>query len=85
MAWRVLRLRMEGSPPGAEGSCEYIEQAIADSRQGLVLHLVGWAWGRQPLTVKFIVTKYFKVPRTWTDSLVRPKSWLRIGSSGGLL
>jgi hypothetical protein len=24
-AWRVLRLRMEGSPPGTEGSCEYIE------------------------------------------------------------
>jgi hypothetical protein len=24
-AWRVLRLRMEGSLPGAEGSCEYIE------------------------------------------------------------
>jgi hypothetical protein len=24
-AWRVLRLRTEGSPPGTEGSCEYIE------------------------------------------------------------
>jgi hypothetical protein len=24
-AWRVLRLRMEGSPPVTEGSCEYIE------------------------------------------------------------
>jgi hypothetical protein len=24
-AWRVLRLRMEGSPPGTEGSCEHIE------------------------------------------------------------
>jgi hypothetical protein len=23
--WRVLRLRMEGSLPGTEGSCEYIE------------------------------------------------------------
>jgi hypothetical protein len=22
--WCVLRLRMEGSPPGTEGSCEYI-------------------------------------------------------------
>jgi hypothetical protein len=22
-----------------------------------------------------IVTKYFKVPRTWTDSLIRPKHW----------
>jgi hypothetical protein len=24
-AWRILRLRMERSPPGTEGSCEYIE------------------------------------------------------------
>jgi len=24
-AWRVLRLRMEASPPGTEGSCEYDE------------------------------------------------------------
>jgi hypothetical protein len=25
MAWHVLRLRMEGSPPGTEGSCKYTE------------------------------------------------------------
>jgi len=25
MAWHVLRLWMEGSPPGMDGSCEYIE------------------------------------------------------------
>jgi hypothetical protein len=25
MAWRVLRLRMEGNPPGTKGSCEYIK------------------------------------------------------------
>jgi hypothetical protein len=24
-AWRVLRLRVEGSPPVTEGSCKYIE------------------------------------------------------------
>jgi hypothetical protein len=24
-AWCVLRLRMEGGPPGTEGSCKYIE------------------------------------------------------------
>jgi hypothetical protein len=24
-AWCVLRLRVEGSPPDTEGSCEYIE------------------------------------------------------------
>ena len=26
-----------------EGSCEYIEKAIADSRQGVFLQLGGWA------------------------------------------
>jgi hypothetical protein len=42
-AWRILRLRMEGSPPGPDGSCEYIEKAGADSRQGVVLQLGGCA------------------------------------------
>jgi hypothetical protein len=28
-----------------EGSCEYIEWAVADSRQGVVIQLGGWAWG----------------------------------------
>jgi hypothetical protein len=23
----------------------------------------------------FFITKYFKVPQTWTDSLVQPKHW----------
>jgi len=36
-AWRVRRLQMEGRPPDTEGSCEYIELAVADSRQGVVL------------------------------------------------
>jgi hypothetical protein len=36
-AWRVLRLRMEELPPDMENSCEYIEFAVADSRQGVVL------------------------------------------------
>jgi hypothetical protein len=31
MAWHVLRLRMEEWPPVMEGSCEYIEKAVADS------------------------------------------------------
>ena len=39
-AWRVLRLQMEERPPNMEGSCEY---AVADSRQGVVLQLGGWA------------------------------------------
>jgi hypothetical protein len=37
--WRALRLRMEGRPPDTEGSFEYIEYAVAVSRQGVVLQL----------------------------------------------
>ena len=29
-------------PSNMEGSCEYIEQAVADSRKGLVAQLGGW-------------------------------------------
>jgi hypothetical protein len=31
--------------PVLEGSCEYIELAVGESRQGVVLQLGGWAWG----------------------------------------
>jgi hypothetical protein len=44
-AWRVLRLLMVGSPPDTEGSCEYIEQAVTDRRQGVVLQLGGLGMG----------------------------------------
>jgi hypothetical protein len=30
-------------PTGVEGSCEYIERVVADSRQEVVLQLGGWA------------------------------------------
>jgi hypothetical protein len=36
--WRVLRLRVEETAWGMEGSCEYVEQAITDYRQEVVLH-----------------------------------------------
>ena len=32
-----------GTASSVEGSCEYIEYAVADSRQGVVLQLGGWA------------------------------------------
>jgi hypothetical protein len=35
-----------------EGSCEYIEKAAMDKRQGMVLQLGDWAWGEQPHTIK---------------------------------
>jgi hypothetical protein len=41
-AWRVLRLRMEERPPDMQSSCEYVGQAVADSRQGAVLEHGGW-------------------------------------------
>jgi hypothetical protein len=44
-AWRVLRLRMEETPPGMEGSCEYIKEAVADSRQGVALQLGFFLFG----------------------------------------
>ena len=31
---RVLKLLREERPPGVEGTCEYTEVAVADSRQG---------------------------------------------------
>jgi len=40
-AWRVLRLRMERRPPDTDGSCECIEYAVADSRQGILQFGVG--------------------------------------------
>jgi hypothetical protein len=42
-AWRVLGLRMEERPPAMEVSCEYIEQAAVDKRQGVDIQLGGWA------------------------------------------
>jgi len=37
--------RMEETAADTEGSCEYIEEAVADNRQGVVLQLWGWARG----------------------------------------
>jgi hypothetical protein len=35
-----------------DGSREYIEQAVANSRQGVILQLGSWARGEHLLTVK---------------------------------
>jgi hypothetical protein len=39
MAWHILRLWMEERLPDMEDSCEYIELAVENSRQGVVLQL----------------------------------------------
>ena len=41
-----------GTACNMEGSCEYIEIAVADSRQGVVLQLGGWTTCYKFLTVK---------------------------------
>ena len=66
-----------------EGSCEYIEYAVADSLRGGPL-----AWGLvEGLTTthrkKEIVTKPLDKPRNWADSLERPRQTnkdMRIGT-----
>jgi hypothetical protein len=59
-----------------DGSHEYIEYALADSRQGVVLQFGGCAWCSKLLTVKTCHVKKYshRKPRTWTDTLVKPKS-----------
>jgi hypothetical protein len=66
---------MEEQLPAMQGRCKYIEKAAEDKRQGVVLQLGGWAWSKQPFTIKNkFVTKNEIEPRTWTDSLdKRPK------------
>jgi hypothetical protein len=48
-----------------EGSCEYIEQAVAHSRQGVVLQLGGFtAMCQQHLTVKTYDIMFFFISLT---------------------
>jgi hypothetical protein len=43
--WWVLGSRMEDRSQAMEGSCEYIEKAVEEKRQGVILQRGGWAWG----------------------------------------
>jgi len=55
-------------PPVWSGSCEYTEQAVADSRQGAALQLGCWARYQQLLIVKsYDVTKHFTGAWDWID------------------
>jgi len=59
-----------GTTSNMEGSCEYIEKAVAHSRQGVVLQLRGWEGCEKVLNVKtYRVTKYNLVHHTWIDPL----------------
>jgi len=54
-----------GTATSMDGSSEYIEQAVANRRQDVVLQNVA------------LVSKRIHVPRAWTDTLVRLKLWKR--------
>jgi hypothetical protein len=45
-------------PPDVEGSCEYIEWAVANSQQRVVLQLQVLAMGKQFLSIKKVMTYY---------------------------
>jgi len=58
-----------GPASNVEGSCEYIEEAVAEFRQGVVLQ--DWSRCLQLLTVKTdLVTEHIRVTQTWTDPLM---------------
>jgi hypothetical protein len=80
-AWRVLGLRMEERPPDMEVSCEYIELAVADRKQGVVLQL-GLGVGLTTLHHKNkLVTKNLTEPRTWTDLAQDRNRWRALVNS----
>ena len=57
-----------------EGSCEYIKEAVAESRQGVVLQLGGI--GEVLITPHFknvSCCETFTRPRIWTDPLVQDR------------
>lgn len=54
-----------------ESSCEYIEYAVEDSQQGVILQLAVLAGGKQlPAVIEKYqhVTKCYTMPNAWTDS-----------------
>jgi hypothetical protein len=69
--WRIFSLRMQERPPDLKNNCEYIEYAVADSRQGVILQLGGWARRWQLLTVKL-------------DMLRNGQTFLRLGLIFGI-
>jgi hypothetical protein len=74
-----------GTASNMEGSCGYIEYAVADSQQGVVLQLWVWARCSQLRTVKSgFVANHEHMSRTWIDTLVRILriGILRIGKGG---
>ena len=60
-----------GTASNMEGICEYIELAVIDSRQGIVLQLRVWVRCKKLLAVKtYHITKYTLASQTWIDPLI---------------
>jgi hypothetical protein len=62
-----------GMASKVEGSCGYIEHAVAESRQAVVLQLGLGEVLTTPHCKTGLVTKRILVPRAWTDLFVLPK------------
>jgi hypothetical protein len=61
-----------------EGSCEYIDKAVTDNRQGRSLQLGGSVRCYHLLTVKTgLVTKRIHKPQAWTYPFIGSKQWKR--------
>jgi len=58
-----------------EGSCEHIEEAVADCRQGVVLQLGGGQVLTIPHLKTYHIMNHSKTPRTWTEPSVRSTQW----------
>jgi hypothetical protein len=58
-------------PPDVDVSCGYIEQAVVDSQQGVVLQLGG---SGNRLKSQCVMECYTQ-PETWTDPLKQTKEW----------
>ena len=65
-----------------EGSCEYIEQAVAGSRQEVVLQLAVLG---EALTTSHGKNALFYGTLKWDVGVWAGSSWLRIGTGGGKL
>ena len=62
----LVQVGDRGTDPNVESNCEYMEKAVAYSRQGVVL----WVGvGRDRNTV----SNHSQLPSTWTYPLVRRK------------
>jgi len=60
-----------GPASNVEGRCEYIEEAVADCRLGVVLQLGGWSRCLHLLAVKTdLFTEHVHVTQTWTEPLM---------------